>query len=59
MMLCNDNKPLQAAVAARFHDLVGIEVGRIEFVGAFAAISPFAISERIDAEMHNANHIDA
>src|SRR4051794_38144512 len=54
MMLGGQNQPLHAGVFSGAHDLLGIEVSRIEERRIFIAIAPLFIGEGVDGEMHEA-----
>ena len=52
-MLADDDDAGDAAVLARFYDLLGVEFGRGEPLRILVAVAPFLVVERIRAEMQD------
>ena len=51
MVLACENNAAQAGVVNRADDLLGVEIGRVEYRFRLVAFTPFAVREGIHREM--------
>ena len=51
VVLAGEDDAAQARVVNRADDLLGVEIGRVEYRFLFVAVAPFTIGERVHREM--------